>query len=336
MKLKYTPRFFDEKKAGMDYVPDLGAARREGMEFARNLATVTAERLQTRGAGTLAVLTDLLQDFRDRGRLPVKGADAVVFRVCLRLIYGVTEGDLAGVIAAIDGHPFGHISFDSSWIGSNGKPIDLSNHGKAGLLTLDSKEKATFRLHVFNPDGTTRVLDTCVPAVDPQDAVLYYQYLRASGQGDIWVFVPHCIIGTDGTNFHPLLAETLAFCSGVRQFDPHIINKGYLRDTDWFGPLQACRPNSKTGEGMINNDAISLMKRFSAIEFMGVAEDFCELGMRRVALDTLDVRGYDGVIRFITDGTAPIVPEADHVTEFYELARNKGVKFITHDEIPAA
>ncbi len=327
MNLTYTPAFLRREKVFTHYRPDIAAAMREGIEFARNNKNMSAAALRAEARGILMVLTDLLEDFRDDGRLPVKGTDQVVWNLCLRLVHLATGGDLAGVMLAFDGHPPLHISFDTYWRDADGNTLDLSEK-KAALLFLEDEEKCLFRAEAL--DGC--VIGIYKAVLEPKDSVAYWKYLQETKQGPIWVFVPHCMIGTDGTNLHPLLAETVAFCAATRSFNPFIIRKGHLSNTDWFGPLEACRSDEFDSDSGLNTNALVYMDDFREIEFGGVAEDFCEFGMRDRVLRHL--KGTK--IRFITDGTAPIVPNAKHVNELYVGARKAGVKFITHDGILVA
>ena len=134
----------------------------------------------------------------------------------------------------------------------------------------------------------------------------------------------------DGVDLHPLLAETIAFACGARGIQPKIIHKGYLPYTDWFGPLEPCRPCSFLeghSEGIINE-----MKKFNTAEFVGVAEDFCDYGMKIQTLCRLEGTPYVSGLRFLTDCTVPIVPNDQKVLDLNARALKAGVRFITHDE----
>lgn len=73
------------------------------------------------------------------------------------------------------------------------------------------------------------------------------------------------------------------------------------------------------------------MKMFRAIEFTGVAEDFCDYYMKRQVMDKLVGTPHIKKLQFLTDCTAPIIPNAKHVLELNARALEAGVKFITHD-----
>ncbi|HEU5114975.1 MAG TPA: hypothetical protein VFT82_04395 [Candidatus Paceibacterota bacterium] len=328
MKLNYIPNFFAAAKAFAHYSPDIARAYSEGVQYglANNLAT--GDELIKRGVARLIALTDLEEDFRDDGRLPVKGTDQVVLRVCERIINGVVEDYYGGIMYSLDGHPFDHISFDCNWRDGAGDPLNLEQYGKAAILTLEDPVLGTFKAQAFSENGPYDI-GTYRHAFDPMGTVAYWNHLQATGQGPIWVFVPHCVIGTDGANLHPLLAETIAFACGVRRIRPRIIRKGHLANTDWFGPLEPCKPSDP--EGLLNMGAVAEMTMYAAVEFGGVAEDFCEYNMRAKSLELLAGLGMAGKMRFLRDCTAPIVPNAAHVAALYDRARAAGIQFIDHD-----
>ena len=335
MKLNYSPKFFDPEKASRWYAPDIAGAMREGIELALTYDLLPARELIKRKMGHLLAMTDLQSDFRDKGRLPVKGTDAAVLRTCTRLMRGTVNDHFAGLLPSLDEHFMSHISFDCNWcyVGGGGERLNLSDHGKAAILTLKDEEKRVFEAHAFDANGKPYSLGCVVSIGDMKDSVLYWKHLQATGQGPIWVFVPHCVIGTDGVNLHPFLAECIAFFYGARQADPIIINKGHLSDTDWFGPLEPCRPDSERAPGMSQSWAIKLMFEFKTVEFAGVAEDFCDYYMKRQMLDRVGGEGVGmgGRLTFLEDCTAPIIPGAAHVLELKARAKKLGVKFINHD-----
>lgn len=329
MKLTYTPRFFQPEKATQWYKPDLAAAMREGIEFGLKLGLKSAEQLIEAGSAHLLALTDLQNDFRDKGRLPVKGADEVILRVCYRLINGVIEDHFVGIIFSLDGHPFYHRSFDYVWIDKVGNVLDLSQHGGAAILTLESRKKCLFKVQAFNAFGPYTV-GYYKDRFEPEDSVAYWDYLQKTNQGPIWVFVPHCILGTDGADLHPLLAETIAFACGMRGIQPTIIQKGHLYDTDWFGPLEPCRPNVRRPWSGFNKEVIEEMAVFRTVELAGIAEDFCQYSMEDQTMKGMK-RTDHHKLRFLSDCTAPIVPGTKKVADLYARALESGVKFIQHD-----
>lgn len=329
-KLIHTPNFFSTEKADQDYKPDISAAMQEGIAYARANQLKSAQQLMKSGIAHALMMTDLQEDFRDRGRLPVKGTDAVVLRTCVRLLNGIVTDYFAGIIFSLDGHPPQHRSFDHNYVSHDGTTLDLSKHGKAAMLTLVDEGKAVFRVTAFGASGPYEV-GLYQPRFDPRDAVEYWKHLQATGQGDIWAFVPHCVIATDGVNLHPLLAETIAFACGARSLQPTIIHKGHLANTDWFGPLQPCRPDSNHAQGGFQKGVIDVFKQFGTVEFAGVAEDFCDYYMKKQTMDNLQGTEYLAKLRFLTDCTAPIVPNAAHVQRLNDEAKAAGVQFISHD-----
>jgi nicotinamidase/pyrazinamidase len=329
--LVYTPRFWDPRKAYMNYVPDVEGAYREGVELKLANGLKSAHRLMQQGVRHAIMLTDLQQGFRDDDELPVSGTNTVVLRVSARIVNGTVEDYYTSYVYSLDGHPTQHISFDYYWRDSNGNPLDLSRHNRAGCLTLDDEDKAVFRAYGFGANGPYDI-GYYRAAFDPMDAVDYWKHLQATGQGDIWAFVAHCMIGTNGANLHPFLQETLAFVAGARSIQPTVLNKGHISNTDWFGPLVACRPDPSHPQGGFQKQIVDdAFKPADTVDFAGVAQDFCDYNMKRQTMEYLAGTEYLERLRFITDGTAPIIPNAAHVLELNKQAEDAGVIFITHD-----
>ncbi len=341
MPLIHTPKFWDPKKAYMDYVPDIEGAKLEGHEYARKHGLESAYKLLQRPEGaSMAFLTDLQQDFRDRGRLPVSGTDNVVLRCASRLINGFITGYYAGLKRSKDGHPPVHISYGTYFRTQTGELFDLRTR-KAAILNLADDKKGIFSATCFNPnDGSPIDAGYVQPIFDPKGCVAYNQYLEKTGQGVQWAFAEHCQLGTDGESFHPFIVEIIAFVSGLRSFVPGIVSKGQIIDSDWFGPLCSCGsysedpsivPNITHPQAGFQKDIVDGFREYRSVEFFGVAEDFCDYWMKRQAMHYFSGTDFLKKMVFVEDGTAPIVPNAPHVLEQNAKARAAGVKFIMHD-----
>jgi hypothetical protein len=327
--LKYTPKFWDPAKAYRRYIPNLDAAYIEGAEYARTHGLRTAQAMKKSGIANMAWLTDDQDDFRDDGRLPVSGMNTVVLRVSVRLLNGIFVEYFTDVMFSLDGHADDHVSYSTRWRNEKGQPFDLSVR-KASVLALHDRDKAVFQATCFGPDGPVDagyIQSRC----DPKDTVKYWDHLQATKQGSIWVFATHCKLGTDGVNLHPLLQEVLAFMAGARAIVPVPVNKGHLLNTDWFGPLEPCRPDASHPQGQFQRDVVDRMNTMQRVEFSGVAEDFCDKWMKRQVMGHFDGTKFFDKMRFLADGTTPIVPNTQEVADLNAEAKKKGVKFITHD-----
>ena len=336
--LLHTPSFWDPRKAYADYSPDIEAAFHEGFAFAQANGLRTAQQMITDGVSNIMMLTDLEGDFRDRGRLPVSGTDSAVLRVATRFLNGTTTDYFTGAVFSQDSHPAGHISWGSSWYVLKGKervPLDLREL-KAVILDLVDENMGIFKATAFGPSGPIEV-GYVQRRFNVKDSVAYWNYLQATDQGPIWLFAQHCSIGTDGTNLHPLLAEVLSFANGARMIEPVPVFKGHIRDTDWFGPLEPCRPDSNHPQGGFQKHIVDLFATVTGrVEFAGVAEDFCEHNMRLQTMRYFEGTDFFKKMAFMSDGTAAIVPNAPHVLELRKRADAKGIVSFTHDQPLAA
>jgi hypothetical protein len=332
--LVHTPDFWDARKAYSWYSPDIEGAFIEGCEFRRRHNLRKAAELVEAGISNIAMLTDLQFDFRDEGRLPVQGTDDVVLRCCVRLLNGTIGTEYyTGYVYSQDGHVPFHISYATRWRTMDGSPFDLRTN-KAAVLDLVNEAKGIFKATCFDPtDGSPIDMGYIQSMLNIKDTVKYWHHLQDTDQGPVWVFANHCKLGTDGVNLHPLLAETLAFIEGARFVAPVPVSKGHIRDTDWFGPLEPCRPDSNHPQGGFQKAIVDLFAAATGtVEFFGVAEDFCNYNMQRQVMRHFEGTPFFNQMAFATDGTAPIVPGAQHVLDLYDEARAKGVRFFTHDE----
>jgi nicotinamidase-related amidase len=329
--LLYTPNFWDPRKAYAQYVPDLEGAYIEGVEYRRKHGLRTADKLRESGIDNNITIIDFEEDFRPQGRLPVMGMDDVVLRVCVRLINGTVTEYYTDVIWTQDGHPDNHISYASRWRKTDGSPFDLRTH-KAAVLTLADEARGIFKATCFGPDGSPIDMGYIQSSFNIKDTVAYAKHLEATGQGPVWVFATHCKLGTNGVNLHPLLAETLSFMVGARLLTPLPLFKGHLIDSDWFGPFQPCRPDSSHPQGGFQKSVIDRLIGVSgSSEIAGIAEDFCKFHAVEQVITYLTGTPLYRKLVFLNDGTAPIVPNAPHVLEQNQRARDLGVRFINHD-----
>ncbi len=93
-----------------------------------------------------------------------------------------------------------------------------------------------------------------------------------------------------------------------------------------------CRPISGHPQGSFQKQVVDdFFKPVDTAEFAGVAEDFCDFNMKKQTMDYLTGTEFMSKLRFITDGTAPIIPNAPHVVAQNEKAKKEGVQFITHE-----
>jgi nicotinamidase-related amidase len=337
--LVYTPEFWDPSKAYADYSPDIEGAFIEGVAYRQRNKLATAAELESKGVSNAMMLTDLQHDFRDGGRLPVLGTDTVVLRSCVRLLNGSVTDFYTKYIYSQDGHVPWHISYATRWRMMDGTPFDLRQN-KAAMLDLVDRNRGIFRATCFDPtNGAAIDMGFIQSVLNIKDSVAYWDHMQGdpakpeTHQGPIWVFANHCKLGTDGVNLHPLLAETLAFIEGARLVAPVPVNKGQIRDTDWWGPLEPCRPDPNHPQGGFQKNIVDLFSKVKGrVEFVGVAEDFCDFNMKRQTLKYFEGTRFFEQMAFMIDGTAPIVPDAPQVTRQNEAAKRKGVRFFVHSE----
>ena len=329
--LKVEPSWWNPAKAYLDYRPDINGAFIEGVQQRHRLGLRTAAEIKTSGVSNMAMLVDLQHDFRDGGRLPVKGTDNVVLRTCARLLNGTAGTEYyTDIVHSQDGHTPWHISFAPRWQNPHGEPLDLSV-SKAAVLDLVEEKKGIFKASLPGPGGDK--LGYYQSEVDALATVKYWHHLQDTKQGQIWVFDMHCLLGSDGHPLHPLLLETLAYIQGLRCISPTPLAKGHIMNTDWFGPFEPCMPDDDHAQGKFQKTIVDQFAKVTGrVEFMGVAEDFCNYYAEKQVLQYFQGTPYFSKIAFVTDGTAAIIENQQHVLDLYKEAASLGVHFLTHDE----
>lgn len=125
----------------------------------------------------------------------------------------------------------------------------------------------------------------------------------------------HCMAGTDGADYHPAFAPTVALFPFVE------ILKG--QDSAAYSGFEGTlMTNSRATLGTVLLDA-----GITDIDVCGLATDYCDKATVRDALALLRVNGIDGTVRFLTDLAAPVTPDTGAAA--IDEMRNMGAEIVT-------
>ncbi|MDO5662052.1 MAG: isochorismatase family protein [Brachybacterium sp.] len=138
---------------------------------------------------------------------------------------------------------------------------------------------------------------------------------------DTWP--PHCIVGTEGVQLHPLIADLAAELAGrTIGIDPGElvrVRKGY-----GFPAYSALEGEEPDGFAFADRLRGTEQGAPDQVDVVGLAYDYC---VRATALDAREALGRRGTIRVLTDLTAPVHP--DGVAELEKELRSAGIELET-------
>ena len=319
------------------YAPNLELARSEGRKL-RGQVKSAARRKKEHGGRLLGII-DMQWDFGDLGRLPVAGTFDDLERLIKRIKRGVLELDYySAFLITHDYHPPLVVHGPDWWEDELGNPPDVSV--PVHMELVDPKSRFPFLCHYLTgaPDKPMR------PRLKAKYTTEEYApHLKATGQGNIWVFTGHCRIGTEGACLIPALAEVIEWASAALDLNPTHLFKGFIEDTDWFGPFRPCMDRPGHPQGGLQTVYMDEIRGNRVSEFTGEADDFCVRAGMRQEMEYYGPGNKYGQdpevlkrIRFITDCTSAIVkddpasgrtPNADFRKEMQGL----GIQMINHD-----
>lgn len=319
------------------YAPNLELAHAEGLKWRRRLTS--AAKRERRNGGRLLVGIDLQWDFSDAGRLAVPGTFDDLERLIDRIIRGVFEEEYySDFIITHDNHPEHVIHGETWWEDENGNPPDVSV--PVHMELVDPKGRMPFLCHYL----TGAASKPFRPRLKREYTINEYApHLKQTGQGDIWVFAPHCKFGSDGVMLIPAFQELLAVVAVALDLNITHMYKGHVPDTDWFGPFRPCMDRPGHSQAGLNTELLKRVAINLITEVAGEAADFCvragELQFGHF-YGPGNAYGQDPAVlnrvKFITNCTSPIIPDnpvtgktpnADHRKAMAAL----GVQAIEHN-----
>ena len=324
---KQMPSFFDPRKAKDFYRPNLQKAREEG----QRMRVSPAGKQFQEGNGGLLLGIDWELDFADDGRLAVPGFYNDLGRFCEHMIQGTLEEVYTTFMFTIDSHPQLVIHGFNWYKGENGEILWFDFP-----IQLELNDPTDKSFNILMPDGTPTG-KKAFPRYRGKHTVAYAQHLQATGQGNIWVFAPHCVQGTDGVTFPSLLTETIEFCSAARDINVIYVYKGFIEDTDWFGAFRPCMPRPGHPQGDWQTMYLDLIPKHKITRIAGQADEFCvrfsTQQIRDYAVNEVKNPGMLNSIEFLSDCTSPIVAANPMVKQWKQDVAKDGIKFVESNRI---
>ncbi len=188
-----------------------------------------------------------------QGALYVNGAEEDVKRSSRFILNNIDEID--HIALTLDSHRVVDISHPTGWQDAQGNPIKgftLISHQDM----LDGKYTWTF---------------------DPAWAIEYTKRLEASGAFMHYIWPEHCIIGTDGHNIDPVLAEAVHAWERKRGglIGAEYITKGSHPKTEHFGAFHAQVPIDNEPSTQPRITLLEKFLKYDNIYLAGEARSHC-------------------------------------------------------------
>lgn len=214
------------------------------------------------------VVIDPQNDFCDipGAALPVAGANADMER--LAKLIGRIGSKLDAINVTLDSHRLIDIAHPAWWIDLNGqqpRPFTMISASdiEAGMWTPR------------NPNFRARTLD-------------YAHALEASQDHfKIFVWPPHCLIGTWGHNVHSTLNQALQEWSNKEYATVDYVTKGSNPWTEHYGALMAEVPDPNDPGTGLNTNFLQMLAEADIVAVAGEASSHCVLKTVRQIADNI-------------------------------------------------
>ncbi|HEU4533493.1 MAG TPA: hypothetical protein VFS00_05220 [Polyangiaceae bacterium] len=285
------PAFYDPRRVGTLYPPDVAAAAEAGRRA--GLAPAAGDRRRV-----ALFLVDAQVDFIHPppvGSLSVPGAVDDTRRTA-EFLYR-HAGRITTVFASLDSHVPHQIFYASWWSDSAGRP-------PAPFTLIDAADVEAGRWR---------------PLREPAWSLDYVRGLAATSKKALCVWPYHTMVGSPGHALDPALYEAVAFHAAARGAEPRFVAKGSVPETEHYSVFEPEIAYGAAAEARRNDALLEELARFDRVLVAGQAKSHCVLASVRSLVDHLGRRPGPGAeVCLLSDCTSSVAhPEVD----FEALAR---------------
>jgi len=245
------PSFFDEKKIGQLFVPNIQAVKAEA---ARNPIMPSA--MDKPGQRVALLLIDCQIDFclpPPIGQLYVDNSEIDMFRIIDLIINNMNK--ITTIYPTLDTHMVFQIFYGYWWVDENGK-----NPAPYTVITSTDIEAGKFK-----------------PVIDPIWSLDYVKTLEKQANKPLMIWPEHTMLGTPGHALVPSLYEICYYHAAVRRSQISFQLKGDVPETEMFGIFRPEVLVPKNPRGGINTAFLNLMGRYDRLLVAGQAKSHCVL-----------------------------------------------------------
>ena len=247
-------------------------------------------------------------DFCDpNGALYVKGAEKDMDR--LSLFLNRVGQKLADVHVTMDSHHIYDIAHPTFWLDSSGK-----NPGPFSVI-----EPADVRKGRWQPS---------IPAFFDK-AINYLDMLETNNRYQCMIWPEHCLIGSAGSNFHPLFLNALL--EWERSQPGNIVNKvtkGSNPFSEHYSAVQAEVPDPTDPTTQLNTALIKTLQDADEVVIAGEALSHC---LANTVRDIANNFGDDEIRKLVllTDASSNVAGLENLGEDFVREMRGRGMQFST-------
>jgi len=298
------PSFYDPRRVGSRYLPDLARASEEAEQAGLPPAALDK-------SPYALVLVDFQIDFcHTDGALSVPGAVDDLRRT-IEFLYREAS-KIKTVVVSLDCHLAFQIFYPTWW-------IDEKGHHPKPHTVIDS---ASIRAGKYRP------------LREVAWSLAYVEELEQKAKKALYVWPYHTMVGGIGQALDPSLFEAVHYHAVARRSQPVFLQKGTIPTTEHYSPFEPEVKVPSHPHGSLNTTMLRLLESHERIYVAGEAKSHCVLeacasmvrhfGGRRDVIER---------IHFLGDCTSSVVApgidfEAIAERELAEF-RKKGMRFVT-------
>lgn len=241
------PRFYDPRKIGTLYEPDLWAVARDAEAAGLSAATHDQDPYAL-------LLVDFQIDFcHASGSLSVPGALGDLRRT-IEFIYQ-NGARLKTLVASLDSHMAFQIFYPTWWIDEHGQ-----HPAPHTIIDTDSIRRGRFR-----------------PLREVAWSLAYVEELEQKAKKALYIWPFHTMIGSLGQALDPALFEAMHWHAVARRSQPIFLQKGMIPTTEHYSPFEPEVKVPTHPHGSLNTTMLRLLETHARIYVAGEAKSHCVL-----------------------------------------------------------
>ncbi len=261
----YTPSWYDSRRCGTLFLPDMARAAATGAEYAASNGIEKQQRWQNATPSWILSVIDCQIDFiHPDGALCVPGAVEDTDNLNRFVLDHIPQ--LAHLIASLDSHYLYQPFHPLNWV-AGAKPPGRAD----GTAYQDGDHPDPFTII-----SLTSVHDgSWVPVRNPVEMLKMLRTLEEQGNKKLCIWPYHCLLGTTGHAWEPTFAEVMAFHAAARgnQYDATI--KGMSQLSEHYGILQAEVQFPSDIKTHLNTRVLNAWEQAERVYFAGQAKSHC-------------------------------------------------------------
>jgi len=139
--------------------------------------------------------------------------------------------------------------------------------------------------------------------------ITYTESLEASGRYPLCIWPDHCLIGTEGSNIFPVLADSLNKWVSMRRRNINFVSKGSNIFTEHYSAIKAEVPDPSDPSTQIDSrdvGLISSLMKADLVAIAGEAGSHCLANTVRDIANSFNDDSYIKKLVLLEDATSPV------------------------------